>query len=206
VLARKDIEIACIGCFRRNMRISDATRCKKCASFVQQWDAKDGVRRLLCKGDADEMEDDHVGHAVVEANANDSVLEELTDEELLDAVKARGLDSCVVEAVSDERLADTLRVRGIEPLVDARPSGLIHELCRQGDDRNCTVEECCHKEKVDGLPHASDTVVAHIKIIQGNDTGLKTCQAKRQKKRAVGEAFECVPKAAGDCDVRIVQK
>ena len=206
VLARKDIEIACIGCFRRDMRVSDPTRCKKCASFVKHWDAKDGVRRLLCEGDADEMEDDHVGHAIVEAKAEDSVLEELTDEELLDAVKARGLGSHVVEAMSDEKLADAMRVRGIKPLVDARPSGLIHELCCQGLDKNCTAEECHHEDKVGDLSHSNDAVGAHVKIIHGSDVGLKTRQAKRQKKKAVIESFEFVPEAVGNCDVRIVRK
>jgi len=119
------------------------------------------------------MEDDHVGHAIVEAKAEDSVLEELTDEELLDAVKARRLGSHVVEAMSDEKLADAMRVRGIKPLVDARPSGLIHELCCQGLDKNCTAEECHHEDKVGDLSHSNDAVGAHVKIIHGSDAGKK---------------------------------
>ena len=50
VLAKKEVRIACTGCFHPSMRISDATRCKKCASFVRHWEKKDGVRRpLQCK-------------------------------------------------------------------------------------------------------------------------------------------------------------
>lgn len=53
VLATKNLRIVCAGCFRRDMRITDTTRCKKCASFVKHWDSKDGIRRLHCKGDGD---------------------------------------------------------------------------------------------------------------------------------------------------------
>lgn len=50
ILAKnKDVQIACAGCFSRDMRITDGTRCKKCASFVKHWDTKDGVRCLACK-------------------------------------------------------------------------------------------------------------------------------------------------------------
>ena len=45
--------MACAGCFRRDMLITDTTRCKKCASFVKHFDTKDGVRRLSCKADGD---------------------------------------------------------------------------------------------------------------------------------------------------------
>ncbi len=52
VLAKdKDLRIACAGCFACDMKITDSTRCKKCASFVKHWDVKDGLRRLTCKED-----------------------------------------------------------------------------------------------------------------------------------------------------------
>jgi len=53
VLARKDIKIACAGCFKREMLLTDATRCKKCSSFVKHMDMKQGVRRLKCKDDGE---------------------------------------------------------------------------------------------------------------------------------------------------------
>ena len=34
----KDVRVACAGCFKRDMRITDTTRCKKRARFVKHWD------------------------------------------------------------------------------------------------------------------------------------------------------------------------
>jgi len=51
VLARNDVRIACVGCFKQNVLVSGTTRCKKCASFVKHWDTKGGVRCLLCEPD-----------------------------------------------------------------------------------------------------------------------------------------------------------
>jgi len=48
VLDRNDVSIACIGCFKRDVLVSDTARCKKCGSFVKNWDTKAGVRRLMC--------------------------------------------------------------------------------------------------------------------------------------------------------------
>lgn len=61
VLARKDVRIACVGCFDRDMHITDSARHKKCAGFVKHWDAKDGLCRVQCK---------ETGHDIEEVAAN----------------------------------------------------------------------------------------------------------------------------------------
>jgi len=58
VLAKnKDVRIACAGCFKRDMRITGATGCKKCASFVEHWDTKDGLGRVKCQETGSEIRD-----------------------------------------------------------------------------------------------------------------------------------------------------
>lgn len=57
VLATKEVRLVCAGCFKRDMSITDTSRCKKCASFVKHFytfNGKDGSgRRTQCKEDGD---------------------------------------------------------------------------------------------------------------------------------------------------------
>jgi len=200
VLARKDIKIACVGCFRHNMLIRDATRCKKCWSFVKHMDMKHGVRRLKCKDDG---KANHVtAPDAVEVRppvTKDSILEGLTDTELLDAVKSRQLGSCAVEEMSDKELAATMRARGVEPLIDARPTRLIHELRRQCDKRNVSAEACYGDKVLPGLPSGCDAVGADLSVVRGCEVVHETRRTKKQKttKPAV-EIIHFAPKAVGD--------
>jgi len=43
VLARNDVRIVRVGCFKRDKLVSDSTRCKTCASFVKHWDTEGGT-------------------------------------------------------------------------------------------------------------------------------------------------------------------
>jgi len=130
VLADRDVKMACLGCFQRTMRISDTTRCKKCSSYVKHHDFEGGVRRLQCKEGGDAKDIQPVKAVTITTATK---VEGLTDNELLDAVKSRQLGSCVVDGLCDEDLASAMRARGVEPLIDARPARLIHELRRQGN-------------------------------------------------------------------------
>jgi len=200
VLARKDIKIACVGCFRHDMLITDATRCKKCSSFVKHMDMKHGVRRLQCKDDG---EANHVSAPdAVEVRVpvtKDSILEGLTDTELLDAVKSRQLGSYVVEEMSDEELAATMRARGVDPLIDARPTKLIHELRRQGDKRNVSVEAYCGDKALPGLPSRCDAVGADLSIVRGCEVVHETRRTKKQKTTTpTVEIIHFPPKTVGD--------
>ena len=59
VLAKnKDVRIACAGCFKRDMRITDSTRCKKCASHVKHcWDTRAGQRKDEYKDTGSDIKD-----------------------------------------------------------------------------------------------------------------------------------------------------
>lgn len=171
VLAKdKDVRIACVGCFRRDMRITDGTRCKKCASFVKHWDTKDGVRRLVCK------ESIAAGSSVVlEFDRPGGDLKGVSDADLLNEVKARGLQGDVAEELDDDALLRISMSRGIYPIFDARSTRLIHELRRQGT--NTSIDAYYHDGKRKcGTPHCSDEVGADI-----IEAGVKTRQAKKHK-------------------------
>jgi len=104
---------------------------------------------------------------VVEVRApvtKETILEGLTDTELLDTVKSRQLGSYVVEGMSDEELATVMRARGVEPLIDAKPTRLIHELRRQGDTRGVSAEVCYGDKTAAGLPSGRDAVGADLSI------------------------------------------
>jgi len=200
VLARKDIKIACVGCFRHDMLITDTTRCKKCSSFVKHMDMKQGVRRLKCKDDG---EANHVtAPDAVEVNpvTKNSILDGLTDNELLDVVKSRQLASYVVEGMNDEELAAAMRARGVEPLIDARPTRLIHELRRQGDKRGVSAEVYYGDKAVAGLPSGRDAVGADLAIVRevAHETRLTKKQKTQKTKPTVVEKIHFDPKAVGD--------
>jgi len=202
VLARKDIKIACVGCFRHDMLITDTARCKKCSGFVKHMDMKHGVQRLKCKDDG---EANHVmAPDAVEVRVpvtKDSILEELTDTELLDAVKSRQLGSCVVEEMNDEELAATVQTRGVEPLTDARPTKLMYKLRRQGDKRNVSVE-AYYRDKVlpGGLPSGCDAVGADLSVVRGCEVVHETRRTKKKKTtEPTVRIIHFPPKAVGDC-------
>jgi len=182
ILARNDVRIACVGCFERDMLISDATRCKKCASFVKHWDTKGGMRRLACKTDGDiaKLEGANAGCAVFAEAAKTPSLrtEGLTDNELLEAVKTRRLGGHVVMNMEDEDCASALKERGMEPMVGARSSKSIHELRRQHNNSEC--ETHCGDKK-DNLHHCSDTVGAVVEAPKEPVVIHGTRGAKKQK-------------------------
>jgi len=179
VLARNDVRIACVGCFKRDMLIADATRCKKCASFVKHWDTKGGVRRLVCMADGEvaKLESANTGRAVF-TEAAKTTSEGLTDNELLEAVKTRRLGECAVIDMEDEDFASALKQRGMEPMVGARSSKPIHELRRQ---HNNSDYETCYGDKKDDLPHCSDAVGAVVGVLKEPVVVHGTRGAKKQK-------------------------
>jgi len=221
VLARNNVRIACIGCFKQDMRITDSARCKKCASFVKHWDAKAGVRRLICKPDGDvaKLEGAHAGRAVfVEASAaakldnaaSDDVmtdkeqpdpskaatLEGFTDDELLEAVKARQLGKHVVMNMDDDAFAKAVDAKDFKSLIGARPTGLIHELRRQHVNSEY---ETHHGDKKDDMPHCSDAVGADVTVIKEPVVAHGTRSAKRQKQsKAAVEHIFFPPRAVND--------
>jgi len=176
VLARnKDIRIiACGGgCFSRNMRITDGTPCKKCASFVKHWDTKDGVRRLTCKNSSSVD-----GNPVVvdfSSKPKSVDLESVNTSDLIAKLKRRKELEAVTEDLEDDDLLRVMTGRGIWPIFDARPTRLIHKLRRQV--KKVGIENYYLDNKKKGEPHSSDKVGADI-----IDTGsLKTRQAKKRK-------------------------
>jgi len=197
ILARNDVRIACVGCFKHHMLISDTTRCKKCASFVKHWDTKGGVRHLACKTDGDvaKLEGANAGRAVFAKAAKTPLgAEGLTDNKLLEAVKTRRLGGCVVMNMEDEDFASALKERGMERMVGARSSKLIHELRRQHNNSKC--ETHCGDRK-DDLPHCSDAVGAVVEVLKEPVVVHGTRGAKKQK--ATVERIVFPHRAANDC-------
>jgi len=131
-----------------------------------------------------------------------SILDGLTDNELLDAVKSRQLGSYVVEGMCDEELATTMRARGVEPLIDARPTRLIHELRRQGDKRGVSAEVYYGDKTVPGLPSGRDAVGADLAIVRGCEVAQVAHETRRTKKQKTTkptvEIMHFPPKAVGD--------
>lgn len=192
VLATKQVKIACIGCFKRDMLITDCTRVKKCSSFVKHWDTKKGLRCQTCKGDGDFMDVDPASCKLVCVNPapkvdKATVLHDLTDIELLDAVKARKLEGDVAEEMRDEEFAAVARKRDMEVMVDARPTRLLHELHRQ--KVGASIAAYYHEEKQERVPHSSDPVGASL-TVQVPVTGRGTRSKKRAKTEDTSFIFE----------------
>jgi len=213
VLARKDVRLACVGCFKRDMRIADGTRCKMCSSFVKHWDTKDNVRRLACKinGDVAALESAHAGRAaLLEASAAAAEMittgiDAFSDEELLNAIKDRDLGECVVGNMGEEALAKAMDNRDFKSLIDARAPRLIHELRRQKANISC---DDYFGDKKEGLPHHADAVGAVLDVIHEHVAVRKSSRkhgkvsnaeepTKKQKVNAV-EHVSFPPKACND--------
>ena len=201
VLAKnKDIRIACVGCFKRDMRITDTTRCKKCASFVKHWDTKDGERRLQCKNSdlnieavaancrpvtmdfavksSQTLEEINTSDLIAELKKRGDVskaLKEATDRDIFTEVKTRDLEQDIAEDMDDDALLFATKARGIWPIFEARPTRLIHELRRQA--RNVTIEDYYHDGKKGAMPHSSDKIGADVL----ETVTRETRQAKKRK-------------------------
>ena len=179
VLATKDVRMVCAGCFRRDMLITDATRCKKCASFVKHFDTKDGVRRRLCKEDGDV---NHLPANCTEVVIKDSDVEPsvLDDVKLLWMVKQRDLvgrliDSLndeekrelgktVIAGMDDEAFASAIKERNFKSVIDAHPAELLHEVARQHG--NTSAKSYYEGVKIEGQPHWTDKVEANLKVTE----------------------------------------
>lgn len=187
VLSGKELKVVCVGCFRRDMRITDRTRCKQCASFVKHWDMKDGGRRLECKTDSDSVGLDssntrrviiQTEGAVVAATALEPAVAELTDEELLDAIKERALGEEVVMSMTEEAFAAAAKRKyGVTSFLrDAKLSELIHELRRQTCGSGMDCKAYYSDEKLDDLPHKSDSVATRLEYnTKGGDKRKFEC-------------------------------
>jgi len=214
VLARNDVRIACIGCFKRDVLVSDTAPCKKCGSFVKHWDTKAGFRRLVCKPDGDvaKLEGAHAGRAVfAEASAaakldnetpDDMVtdkerlvkdpgkvatLEGFTDDELLGAVKARHPCEHIVMNMDDDAFAKAVDAKDFKSLIGARPFGLIRELRHQHVNSECKTH--CGDKK-DDMPQRSDAVGADVTVVKEPVVMHGTRSTKRQKQlKATVEIF-----------------
>ena len=194
VLAKdKGIKIACAGCFHREMKISDSTRCKKCSSFVKHFDTKDGVRRTECKETGSDIKDiaencrkvkmDFDGEISTKVRNSKTV----TDQDILDEVKKRNLAKVITEHMDDESLNSVMMARGIFPIVGARTTRLIHELRRQAE--NVGVGAYYRDKKKRDLAHCDDAVGASLVV---------TSRQTRQKKEEVATIKVFKPKSITD--------
>lgn len=176
VLARnKDMRIACAGCFKRDMKITDSTRCKKCASFIKHWDLKDGVRRDQCK-DANVFDESSRVVMDFDCSSNPTVIASVDTSDLIEELKKRGEMQTVLEQMCDDDLGSVMMAVGVKPVHEARPATLIHELRRQV--RGVSVQTCYNDPKKRGLPHSSDEVGADVKEM---DMTRETRQSKKRK-------------------------
>ena len=188
VLATKDVRMVCAGCFRRDMLITDATRCKKCASFVKHFDTKNGVRRRSCKDDGDintmdadctevvikdgatepaVLDDVKLLWMVKERGLTERLLDDVSDEDLLEAIKKRELVEVGIRNMDDEAFASAIKMRGFKSVIDAHPAELVHELARQHG--TVTTESYYGVAKVEDqngnvLPHWTDKVEATLTV------------------------------------------
>lgn len=182
VLARnKDFKIVCAGCFKRDMRLADCTRCKTCSSFVKHHETRKGVRQKACKEDTIADVAAACKRVTLETTAA-GALGLVKDQELLAEVKRRDLENNVAMALDDEDLIDVVKSRGVPP-VWVRPNGLIHELRRQ--KRKADQDSYYLDEKKEGLPHWSDKVGADIKE--------KGCLGTRNSKKTKVDVIHCKP-------------
>ena len=154
----KGLRIVCAGCFRDGMTLADDSRVKKCASFVKHWDNKDGRRRLKCKeSDISKVAANCPRTAVVDGVVT---LKDASNDEILKEVMERGLGDVVAESM-DDQLFETVMIRkGVTPLINARPTRLVHELRRQA--RDVSEYGYYHSGKKRSLPHCSDEVGVDI--------------------------------------------
>lgn len=183
VLATKDVRLACADCFRRDMRITDSTRVKTCASFVKHWSTKQGARVCGCKEDGDvNFINADITQVVVDTDGapKSKDITEAADEELLEEMERRGLVPEFTKehamGLSQEDLAYVFKARGIRPLIDARPYALIHELKRQSN--NTLTEDYYADEKKEGKSHFSEPCGATLVIPD-------TCVTRSKRKREV---------------------
>ena len=173
----KGLRIVCAGCFRDGMTLADDSRTKKCASFVKHWDTKDGHRRLKCKeSDISKVAANCPRITVADGMADGVVtLKDASNDEILKEVVERGLEDVVAEGM-DGQLFETVMIRkGITPLIDARPTRLIHELRRQA--RDVSEYGYYHSGKKRSLPHCSDEV--GVDILEERE--VVTRQTKKHK-------------------------
>lgn len=104
VLAKdKRFKVACAGCFRNDMKITDKTRCKMCSSHGKHFDTKDGIRIATCKDDGDIGRITETKEVIIDTDASkeytaedqakfrQSVLDTCSRNELLIACKKKGL-------------------------------------------------------------------------------------------------------------------
>jgi hypothetical protein len=169
VLAKdKGLKIICAGCFNRDMRITNVTRCKKCSSFVKHWDTKDRLRCIQCKETTIRDVAANCQPVTMNFDAGAHALADVSDAELVAKVEKRDLMKCMVERITDGNLMDVMRARGIWPIFDARPTKLIHELRRQA--KGVEIQAYYHDEKKVDFPHSSDEVGVDILEKTGKDT------------------------------------
>ena len=198
VLARdKQVMITCAGCFKRDMLITDSSRCKKCSSFTKHWDMKSGERVAKCKetGDGDclkvELIADTCNPVVLTSEGSCSSagngldLDKVSDDAILELVAKREIQEKVLGQMTDDEVAVYCQEkRKIDLLFDARPTRLIHELRRQ------------HLKDSGEACNDTDAVGADI-IIPPKVKG-------RTRKRKAEESVKIIryaPRAATDMDV-----
>jgi len=211
VLARNDVRIACIGCFKRDMLISDAAGCKKCASFVKHWDAKAGVQRLLCEpdGDAAKLEDAQAGRAAfVEASAA-AELDNAAPDDMATAMELSAAHKTVQESLNEAMTLESLTDDELLEAVTARQLG-EHVVMNMDDKafakaidakdfksligarpsrlihelrRQHTDSECETRcgDKKGDMPRCSDAVGADVTVTKEPVVVHGTRGAKRQK-------------------------
>lgn len=218
VAKNKDVKIACVGCFRRDMKITDNTRCKKCSSFVKHWDLKDGQRRLGCKEtgsdiikniaanchqvtmDFDVKNNDSVetidtSNLIAELKRRGGILNAVTDEEIFTEVKKRKLDKFVAEDLTEEDLECVMTAKGVLPLFEARPTRLIHELRRQA--RKVGIQMYYQDEKKSGLPHCTDEVGASLIEKDGRR------ETRQSGKKRTMASISFTPRSATDFSLEV---
>ena len=207
VLAKdKNFRIACAGCFTRDMRITDATRCKKCSSFGKHHDTKDGLRISTCKGNLDILKAmaDASKEVVIDTDADDhakfrdakfreSVLDTAERHELIKACKAQGLR--IVEDLDDDDLVQVcVEERGILMLRGARPTRLIHELRRQYAGAS---EEKYYGDK----GGCEDTVGCDILVPPKCKRAVKLTRKRKAEAEAATAAVHYAPRTVYDFNV-----
>jgi len=134
----KDVKIACAGCFKCDMKITDNTRCKKCATFVKHWDKKDGVLRDACRDTGFELKCviANCGHVTLDFAGETldvpmaSTLDSIPKAELIAKLKKRDVDVAynAISDMNEDGLAELANNRSIWTIFDGRPTRLSHEL------------------------------------------------------------------------------
>jgi len=181
----KDVKIACAGCFKCNVKMTDNTGCKKCAPFVKHWDKKDGVRRDACRDTGFELETvvancDHVTLDFANETPTETptldiptapTLDFVSTAELIAELKKRDVACDAISDMDEDELAELANNRSIWTIFNGRPTHPIHELRQQAT--NSSIEEHCFKDKEGKCPHCSDKVGADILEPVAHDTRRK---------------------------------